>query len=501
MDHTLPPGLRSSDPRAWLAFFGPGAVVASLTIGSGELIFSSRGGAIFGYPLLGFFLLVCILKWALMYATARHMLVTGAHPFERWAQLPGPRSWLPLTFLLLGIATFPVWAAFHSGVLGTLAAKLLGGQSLYWALLIISLTTALAFLGGYERLEKIQLYIVGSMLLVVALSLFLIRPHWLAMLGGFLPVQGFTYPDWVAARPDFQGRPPWVELATYVGVIGGSGYDYLAYLSFLRDKEWGQSAQGLADEATLADMARQPQHPNRLWWRAALVDSVLSFLAVMAFTLVFVACGREVLSPLRQLPSGDNLLTLQSQFVEAGSSKLFVPLYFIGAFLAMFGTLYGTIETAPVVMREIIRALRGPEAGLTRRARHGTILWVGGGGLLVLVAMLLAKNVWGRDLPLVAMLTPAVLFTSVLACGMMALLSNWTDRRFLPRALRPPLALSVLVWLAALVFFLVGVKAYFDKVGHWTALVLAGPVLLGCLASLIYQGNKRGGDRQGPASD
>ena len=54
----LPSGLESRNPLAWLTIFGPGAVIASLTIGSGELIFSSRGGALFGYRLLWFFLLV-----------------------------------------------------------------------------------------------------------------------------------------------------------------------------------------------------------------------------------------------------------------------------------------------------------------------------------------------------------------------------------------------------------------------------------------------------------
>src|SRR5437870_11615450 len=63
----LPLALRSNNPLAWLTIFGPGAVIASLTIGSGELIFSSRGGALFGYRLLWFFLVVLLLKWVLVF--------------------------------------------------------------------------------------------------------------------------------------------------------------------------------------------------------------------------------------------------------------------------------------------------------------------------------------------------------------------------------------------------------------------------------------------------
>jgi Mn2+/Fe2+ NRAMP family transporter len=42
-------------PWEWLTVFGPGAIIASLTIGTGELVFSSRGGAIFGYRILFLF--------------------------------------------------------------------------------------------------------------------------------------------------------------------------------------------------------------------------------------------------------------------------------------------------------------------------------------------------------------------------------------------------------------------------------------------------------------
>ena len=91
---SLPAALLSRNPMRWVAIFGPGAIIASLTIGTGELIFSSRGGAIFGYRILFLFVIISLLKWVLVYSTARHMVLTGTHPFERWLSLPGPRGWL-----------------------------------------------------------------------------------------------------------------------------------------------------------------------------------------------------------------------------------------------------------------------------------------------------------------------------------------------------------------------------------------------------------------------
>ena len=80
-------------PLDWLKVFGPGAIIASLTIGTGELIFSSRGGAIFGYRILFLFVVISLLKWGLVVASSRHMVLTGVHPYQRMLDLPGPRGW------------------------------------------------------------------------------------------------------------------------------------------------------------------------------------------------------------------------------------------------------------------------------------------------------------------------------------------------------------------------------------------------------------------------
>jgi Mn2+/Fe2+ NRAMP family transporter len=170
----LATALQSRNPLAWLAIFGPGAVIASLTIGSGELIFSSRGGALFGYRLLWFFLVVLVLKWVLVFVTARHMVLTGAHPFQRWMELPGPRGWFPLVFFLLALVCFPIWVAFHAGTVGTLVSwlagtrnALQGGAHFVWGSVALGVVLFLALRGGYPAQERIQLFIVGLMLACV----------------------------------------------------------------------------------------------------------------------------------------------------------------------------------------------------------------------------------------------------------------------------------------------------------------------------------------------
>ena len=473
----VPAALCSRNPFAWLTIFGPGAVIASLTIGAGELIFSSRAGALFGYRLLWFFILVLALKWILVFATARHMVLTGAHPFQRWMELPGPRGWFPMVFLLLALVAFPIWISFHAGTLGTLLSwltgtqqALRGGAHLLWGMSMLAVVMVLVVSGGYARLERIQLIIVALMLLCVVLSLVLLKPDWLALLKGCLVPEGPRYPDWINANPEIATRPVWLETITYVGVLGGSGYDYLAYVSYLRSKGWGN-----------VDGSTNPENVDRRWLRAIWIDSLLSFLAVLIFAGVFVAAGAKVLGPQHQVPGGTNLLTLQAAFVSPLYPWL-QPLYWVGAFLAIFGTLYGTIEVAPAVVRELIDAFRPGDANIpTGRIRSWAIWWTGLGGFVVLTWTLLAQN----PPALITILTPANLFTGVLACGFICLLSLWSDHRFLPRALQMPWPLRLLNVAAGILFLALGIKGYWDHSG-WTALaILGGTIIAGWITVAV----------------
>ena len=47
----LAPDLTSGKLKDFFVFFGPGAIIASVTIGSGETVWASRSGAIFGYSM------------------------------------------------------------------------------------------------------------------------------------------------------------------------------------------------------------------------------------------------------------------------------------------------------------------------------------------------------------------------------------------------------------------------------------------------------------------
>ena len=200
-------GVLPRRPLDWLKVFGPGAIIASLTIGTGELIFSSRGGALFGYRILFLFIVISLLKWGLVVALSRHMVLTGVHPYKRMLDLPGPRGWLTLTLFLIAAVCLPIWISFHSGVLGNLTSWITGTSHIFgggidylWGAAILVIVVVISAMRSYSTLERIQLIIVAAMVFCAGVTLILYNPDWLDLLKGIFIPQHFAYPSWVSVE-------------------------------------------------------------------------------------------------------------------------------------------------------------------------------------------------------------------------------------------------------------------------------------------------------------
>ena len=107
-----PERLASLSIRNAMGFIGPGMIIASITIGSGELVWASRSGAVFGYRMLWCFLLAGAFKAIQVYVGARHLTLTGEHPMVSWKAIPGPPLWFPLLIAFPTVLVMPI--AFSS---------------------------------------------------------------------------------------------------------------------------------------------------------------------------------------------------------------------------------------------------------------------------------------------------------------------------------------------------------------------------------------------------
>ena len=462
-----------------LKYFGAGAIIASVTIGSGETLFAARGGAVFGYSMLWCFVAGTIMKGVQVYGASRYMVLTGEHPMTHWAYLPGPKNWVPITMAVLSLSCFPCWLAALPLMLGkdiinwifqvegTPEQLLLMGR--IWGTIAILTVVVLMWLQTYELLEKMQVLIVGMLLACMLAAVVASQPDWYQALLGMVTPRIPEYEPWLVEKyAQIASVPPWVEISTYLGAVGGGTYDYLGYVGCLREKPWG--ALGLEhDQHAIAEQA--PAKPiqialddenlgrARRWLLPIQIDISAGFFSVFLFAVCFVLLGASILHPQQLVPSGDNLLSHQAQFLtRMHPTLLFV--YQMGVFMAFFGTIYGAYEiyfrTAFECLLPISKRLRKVPFNTFRR---GIVLYCASLGLLFM---------WTMDNP-VKMIVPAAMLGGVFTCGLWCMAMLWTDRQFLPQQLRMPPLLRLLTFISGTVLTVLGAKGLWDYVNSWWA--------------------------------
>jgi len=461
-----PPELRSRNKLKLLAFFGPGAIMASVTITSGETLFASRGGAIFGYTILWCLVAGAILKGIQVYGGMRFMVLTGFHPMESWAHLPGPRAWAPILIGILSLACFPFWLSGLPKMLGQLTNWIChipqseGAQTIerLWATFYIAVAVTITLLQTYRFLEKAETVVVGVLLVSVFMAVIAAHPNWLrALFGAVVPSLPY-YEDWVVHQyKAVAQRPPWVEIITYMGAVGGGTYDYLGYVGMLREKGWGmlQRAGRLIPLKQLRSAL--PQSPaelakSRAWLRAPIIDTSASFLCVLLFSAAFLILGAKILNPQRIIPDGTKLFNHQAAFLTRIHSAL-LYVYQVGVFMAFFGTIAGAYEIYTRTASECLRGMAKRWRDLPlRTVRLWVVLYTGGFGLLL---------VWTCKDPIKIVTIPALL-GGVFTCGLWCFAVLWAERRFLPKVYRMQKWLFVATLIAGTVLTVFGVVALYQ---------------------------------------
>jgi Mn2+/Fe2+ NRAMP family transporter len=451
-----------------LKFFGPGAVIASLTIGSGESILASREGAVFGYAVLWAVVVGTIAKGALVYASNRHITLTGEHPMTRLAKvLPGPRGWFPVLLALICLASFPGWASGVAVALGDFLESQGAGDATAYAVGILVFAAVLSWVGGYSLLERVQIAIAGLMVVLVLVAVFVAQPDWLGVLRGLIP-GSFDYAPFVADKyPDITGTSVWVELVVFMGGLGGGMYDYIGYTGMLREKKWGMLGHDEVDAIgrRLAAMDAGERIPlstgaddvakARAWSRAPMFDMLAAFLALAVIAAAFMINGAAILGEKHQVPEGNDVLTYQSQFL-ASVAQVFEYFYIVAIVMVLFGTVYAVWEAYSWTTYESLAAVSEKVRARGQRGiRPFVYAWTGIGALLMIAT----------GASFLALITPASIVGGVFACGIYGAGLLYVDKVNMPAEYRMSPLTRTLVAVGSVFLTVCGVVAMLSYAG------------------------------------
>ena len=360
-----------------MRYFGPAAVVASLSLGAGETIMVTGLGAWSEYSLFWLLVLSVLVKGVfVMYLIGRYTAITGQGVSERLVMLPGPRGWLLLFVVVIEIGLVSMGLTAVAKPCGNLIAFLLQdylpgelGFS-FWenvlANIVFGAAMIVSLVSSFRVLERQQVVICGILVLGTIVASIIVKPDvWDLVIGavrfGYMP----NAPEWAppAARNDYT-----LNLVAVFGFIGGGLSGYLAYSSWVGISGWGINShpqidemrrraetssliEYLPDDADQAVRLRASLSPLR--W-----DVGLGAVVLFIVTAAFLSAGASVLFP-RQEAIGANsweLLTKQASIWRQIHSSL-VPVYYIMVLVAMWGTLASVPEAVAQVSQDYLSAV------------------------------------------------------------------------------------------------------------------------------------------------
>jgi Mn2+/Fe2+ NRAMP family transporter len=496
---------------ATLAHLGPGIILASSIVGSGELIATTSVGATAGFSLLWLILVGCGIKVAAQIEIGRTTLAWGRTPLAAFDRVPGPRifgrnwiwwGWAAMTTLILlqqgGIvagvaqslaAAVPVsaagrdWNRAHdelaaarielaaAGRRGDAAAEPRAAalaaarvanaeraaaglthplDTTLWAVVTGIVTAGLLLVGRYRLIERVSLVLVAGFTLVTLAALALLQrnPAW-AISGAELAA-GLV----PSIPPAAGGRAPLAVGLAAFGIIGVGASELMIYPYWCLEKGYGRAVGQRDDSAAWAERARG-------WLKVMQLDAWGSMVVYTTVTIAFYLLGAATLGRLGIVPAGGEMVRSLGAMYAPVFGEWAQNVFLWGAFAVLYSTLFvAAAGNARMVADGLAMQGLGPAGGppgspaaadraaFTRRL---SAVWV-------LVATGLAVAI-GE--PVAMVLASGVAQAIMLAALAVAVI--WFRYRESDPRLAPSRAWDALVWISAAGFLTIGLWAAWDK--------------------------------------
>lgn len=395
---------------SYLKYFGPGAVVACMTIGAGDIVLAPRIGAwaVPLYSALWIITFAMITKGLTAYLATRYSLLSGEHIMTLFSRVR-PYGWVNIFSLITGFLLLPFLIATFLTILGNVITVFTGvGDFIIWG---VSLGLAIAFFGfisSYKIIEKIQLVFVIFLSLGAIIAVAVVQPDWFAMLKALFTPQVPRVASWVTAE-DIVTVPVMLQLAAIYGTMHGTYADFTAYISWWRLRVHEKKVALKSEIMT-----------------GVKLDLFISFIIVAIFMVAFLAAGVVILGQNHLVPNGVDLIS-QQQSIYAVISP------FVGNYIypiAMVGVIAGSIYAGMDALPRTIKAWIDP---LSKRAQK--VSFKRFQGYIVLYLLVTSVPLMFIQKPIILM-TIYLLLTGVFGVWLLGWGALWANQKQLPKEQR-----------------------------------------------------------------
>ncbi|MBB5715707.1 Nramp family divalent metal transporter [Sphingomonas aerophila] len=315
--------------RRFLAFAGPGYLVAVGYMDPGNWATDIAGGSAFGYTLLSVVLLSNLMAIVLQALSARLGIAGGMD----LAQACRARYSRPVTLSLWVLCELAIIACDLAEVLGTaIALKLLFGLPLLWGVILTAFDVFLILALQRFGFRKLEAVIIALLLLIAgcfAFELALARPAWGAVAAGLVPSMG------IVTDP--------AKLYLAIGILGATVMPHNLYLhsSIVQTRDY--RAEGTGEAIKLATIDSTVALAFAFFINASiLILAAAAFHSAGRTDVADIEQAHQLLSPMlgagaasvvfavALLASGQNSTvtgTLAGQIVMEGFLDLRLPVW------------------------------------------------------------------------------------------------------------------------------------------------------------------------------
>jgi manganese transport protein len=229
---SLPIPKKGSWLRKFLAFAGPGYLVAVGYMDPGNWATDIAGGSLFNYTLLTVILLSNVMAMILQSLAGKLGIVTG----RDLAQACRDHYSKPVAVALWILCELAIAACDLAEVIGSaIALNLLFGIPLLYGVMITVLDVLLILLlqnKGFRYIESIVISLLAVIGICFAVELVMAKPDWMGMAKGFVP------------NPQIIRNPEMLYIA--IGILGATVMPHNLYLhsSIVQTRQFDQTPKG-----------------------------------------------------------------------------------------------------------------------------------------------------------------------------------------------------------------------------------------------------------------
>jgi Mn2+/Fe2+ NRAMP family transporter len=432
------PGVEYRDlpePASLRRYMGASVILAATAMGSGELIIWPFITTQVGIGLLWFMAIGFITQYFLNMEIERYTLATGETAVTGFT-----RFWMPWgIFFILGAIlpnAWPGWATSGATVLTFIFEWGEGAKIPIAIIFLVAIGLALTLSPVvYQTLEKVQMVLIGIILLFVVVAL-------------FVATTGSAWASVVTEAPEgaanFFQSAQLIGAATLLGAIafaGAGGANNLVQSNYVRDKQMGMGARipqivspitGEEEAAPSLGYMFETNEENmrrwRSWWRIANQEQLITFLGlglvitVVLSVLVYSTVGVQDLG--RDL----DFIRAEGDVLKEVIAPWFGTFFYIAGFAVLFSTNIGIIDYVSRLTADSLKVTFLRESTFWSESKiYITVAW-----LLIVAGSIIMLTVSSQPLVLLIISSAGGGVLMFLYSGMLILL----NRRALPNPIR-----------------------------------------------------------------